>query len=340
VIAQGLAGERSRGPEPRASAAFHAAGVPLAIDSDDPGVIEELAALLGAPAPATVAPRIVTSLHSRVSPGAFGRLVVEIDGAAPPAPTDLLLAASSPDFPFDLLEATASRVVLARRGRREAALVVDGPVCRFALDPGWRKAVGLILLHRLMRCRADAIFFHAASVVLGRGAVLLVGAKGAGKSTLALALAARGHGLLGDEHACYLPDGGLVAPFRRPVGVKPGPRAAAVDALLARLGRSPERDGMMRVPVEELLPGPEPLPAPLRAVVFLTGFARAPRVEEVDPAPSDVGRLQPVGVSLLNAPAARRVFEMSRMLRGARVCTLAAGTPDATADALEAALPA
>ena len=57
----------------------------------------------------------------------------------------------------------ASRVVLAQRGGREPALVVDGsgmPV-RPGAD-GWRKAVGLLLLQRLMRCREDAIFFHAA----------------------------------------------------------------------------------------------------------------------------------------------------------------------------------
>jgi hypothetical protein len=341
VIAQGVVGERTRGPEPRITAGFRAAGVPLEVDSDDRALIDEVASLLGRPVAAAPAasPRLSAVLHSRVPPGAFARLVLEAHGAPPAAPTDLVLAASSADFPFDLLESTASRVVLAPRGRREPALVMEGSICRFALFDGWRKAVGLILLHRLMRCREDAIFFHAASVVLG-GAALLVGVKGAGKSTLALALAARGHALLGDEHACYLPANGAVAPFRRPVGVKPGPRAAAVDALLARLGRWPERDGMMRVPVEDLLPGPEPAPAPLRAIVFLGGFAGAPRIEALDPARSDVGRLQPVGVSLLNAPPARRVFEMSKMLRAARVFALTAGAPDATAAALEAALPA
>ena len=65
---------------------------------------------------------------------------------------------------------------------------------------------------------------------------MLVGPKGAGKSTLALALAARGHALLGDEHACYLPATGELLPFRRPVGIKPGPRAAAVESALLAPG--------------------------------------------------------------------------------------------------------
>jgi hypothetical protein len=111
-----------------------------------------------------------------------------------------------------------------------------------------------------------------------------------------------------------------------------------VEALLRRRGRSPERDGMMRVAVEELLPGPEPRPAPLRAVVFLAGFAPCPRLRAIDPGREDVGRLQPVASSLLNAPRTRRVFEMSRLLQTARVYELEPGGPDETAGLLEGAL--
>jgi len=340
VIAHGVVGERTSGPEPGLRAAFHQAGMHLEVESDDLQLIDELASILGPPlaAPPGAESQIAASVQTRVAPGAFGRIRLSMPRADQLAPTDLVLAASSPDFPFDLLESSASRVVLAQRGCREPALVVEGAECRVALVPGWRKAVGLLLLHRLMRCREDAIFFHAGSIVLDGGGVLLVGAKGAGKSTLALGLAARGHDLLGDEHACYLPATGELAPFRRPVGIKPGPRTAAVEALLRRLARSPERDGMMRVAVEELLPGPDPGPAPLRAVVFLTGFASCPRLRAIDPSREDVGRLQPVASSLLNAPRTRRVFEMSRLLQTARVYELEPGGPDETAGLLEKAL--
>jgi hypothetical protein len=342
VIAYGVVGERTGGPEPDVRAVFHLAGTHLEVESDDLELIDELAALLGPPVPAPpgAESQMAASVHTRVAPGAFGRIRLRMPRPDQLAPTDLVLATSSPDFPFDLLESSASRVVLAQRGGREPALVVDGAECRIALAPGWRKAVGLLLLHRLMRCREDAIFFHAGSVVLGGGGMMLVGAKGAGKSTLALGLAARGHGLLGDEHACYFPATGELAPFRRPVGVKPGPRTAPVEALLRRLGRSPERDGMMRVAVDELLPGPDPRPAPLRAVVFLTGFAPRARLRAIAPSREDVGRLQPVASSLLNAPRTRRVFEMSRLLQGARVYELEAGGPDETAELLEEALSA
>lgn len=46
---------------------------------------------------------------------------------------------------------------------------------------------------------ADRLVLHASGVVLPRGAVALVGAGGAGKSTLAAALARRGHPLLCDD---------------------------------------------------------------------------------------------------------------------------------------------
>jgi hypothetical protein len=254
------------------------------------------------------------------------------------SPADLLLAADSADFPFHVLESSAERIVLARRGDNQPAIVVDGGECHFALDEGWRKAVSLLLLQRLMRCREDALFFHAGSVsVCGAGA-MVVGPKGAGKSTLVLALAARGHALLGDEHACYLPATGELLPFRRPVGIKPGPRAAAVESALARHGRSPERDGMMRLPLEELLSMPPASATALRAVVFLDGFHSAPRLRALEPSRVDLGRLQPVGASMVNAPPTRRVFEMAALLARSRVYELRAGGPDETAAVVEEAL--
>jgi hypothetical protein len=309
------------------------AGTALEIDSDDPSLVAEIASLIGSPV--ADAPFPALCVRARAASG-FATVTFEGPGA-PPDPEDLVLAASSPDFPFTLVESSPGRLVLAQRGGSEPLVVAEGAACRFALVNGWRKAAALLVLHRAMRARADAIFFHAASVAVEGRAALLVGLKGAGKSTLALALAARGHALLGDEHACYAPATAAVEPFRRPVGVKPGPRSAAVDALLRARGLCPERDGMMRVPVERLFPG-EPAAAPLRTVVFLAGFGAEPQLSEVEPGRADVGRLQPVGVSLLNAPRARRVLEMTRLLSSSRIVSLIAGTPDATADALEEAL--
>jgi len=324
--------------EPSRRFRIHLAGVLLDVDSDDDGLIDELRALLGAPQCPPFASLPALGARVRTSGPAMGELRLQVQDSRQLDPADLRLAASSADFPFDVLESAERRVVLARRGERTPALIVDGAQCAFALVPGWRKMVALLLLQRLMRARSDAIFFHAGSACVRGAGAMVVGPKGAGKSTLVMGLALRGHALLGDENACYLPGTGELIPFLRPVGIKPGPRPAALDSALARIGRSPEREGMMRLPVEQLGDVPLGRPAHLAAVVFLTGFSAAARMRPIAPGRVDVGRLQPVGSSLVNAPAARRVFEMARLLAGCRVYELSVGPPDETAAVLEEAL--
>jgi hypothetical protein len=215
---------------------------------------------------------------------------------------------------------------------------MKGSDCLFRLGPHWRAEVALLLFNRLLRARPDAIFFHAAAVgVAGRG-VMLLGPRGAGKSTLALALASRGHAFLGDDTACYLPGRGDLVPFPRSPGIRPGPRAAAIDRTLVGLGQDPDRDGHVRLPASTLVPALPAEPVPLRAVVFLRGFAALPRLERIRPGRDEVAALQPFTGSLVNAPATRRVFEMIRLLSAVSVYGLHPGEPDATAARLEAAV--
>jgi hypothetical protein len=318
---------------------FLLGGVALELDSDDEPLIAEASSLLGAPATGPLP--AVLAMRARVRTlGPQARLVLEMPRPEHQEPADLLLAAASSDFPFDVIESSPGRVVLARRGSGTPAIVAGAGECLFVREEGWRKALGLLLLQRLMRCRDDAVFFHAGSVSVRGAGAMVVGPKGAGKSTLVLALAARGHALLGDEHACYLPATFQLLPFRRPVGIKPGPRADAVERALAEKGRNPERDGMMRLRAEDLLDAPPAAPAALRAVVFLDGFEAQPRLRAVEPSRVDLGRLQPVGASMVNAPRTRRVFEMAALLSRSRVYELRAGAPDATAAAVEEALSA
>jgi len=328
-----------RAAAPSVRVRFLLAGRALDLTTDDAALIAEAATVLGRPQPAEGASP--ADLQAEVTlAGGFAQLHLRMTNPEHLSPADLLLAAGSADFPFALLEAEGPRAVFSRRGESTPALLVNGGECRLAQLEGWRKALSLLLLQRVMRSRDDALFFHAASLaVRGRG-LLLVGAKGAGKSTLALALAARGHALLGDENACVLVESATLLPFRRPLGVKPGPRAAAVERALFARGLSPERDGMMRLAVESLFDAALPEPAPLAAIVFLAGFAPATRLLALDPGRTDVGRLQPVGASMVNAPPARRAFEMARLLAGSRVFELVAGPPDEAASALEEAVPA
>jgi HPr serine kinase-like protein len=329
-------------PAARRQARFLLADVLLEIDADDPALVEELASLLGRPRDllpeGPFHARFEASVRAHGGPARFGHL--KLGPPAPDAlsPAELTMGLGFPDFPFERVEGAPAWTNLAFRGERAPMFALRGEHCLFALVPGWRKAVSLLLLQRLMRLRQDAIFFHAATVEVYGAGVMLVGPKGAGKSTLALALATRGHGFLGDEHACYLPARGELVPFPRPLGVKPGPRARTAQQALDRAGRDPEREGMMRVPAEDLLTQPAPGPVPLRAVVFLRGFGEAAQLLPVEPGREELAALQPVGSSFANAASTERVFQLVRMLSATRVFHLRAGSPDDTAALLESAL--
>jgi hypothetical protein len=331
-------------PAPRRRESFHLGEVLLDVDADDPALMDELASVLGRPAhdarQGPVHARFEARVRARGGSARFGHLKLGPPGHEVQGPAELMVGLQALDFPFELVDGGPAWTSLAFRGESTPMFALRGDDCLFALVPGWRKAVALLLLQRLMRVRRDAIFFHAASVALAGRGVLIVGPKGAGKSTLALALATRGHAFLGDEHACYVPARDELVPFRRPVGVKPGPRARTAEQALARTGRDPDRDGMMRVPVEDLLPPAHPAPVPLRAVVFLRGLAERPDLRRVEPGRQELAALQPVGSSFANAAATERVFQLVRLLSRASVFHLRAGVPDDTALLVESALTA
>jgi hypothetical protein len=210
--------------------------------------------------------------------------------------------------------------------------------CIFALGPKWRLSIVWFLFWRLLRMRSDAIFFHASALgIFGEGTIF-VGPSGGGKSTTSLALAARGHNFLSDEVAGYLPARGELIPFRRPVGIKPGPRATAVEnGLPPTAAAQIERDGFFRVDVDTIFATRQPEPVPLRRVVFLRGFAERPCLERIQPGRGEIVELQPLMSSFLNAPHSRRIFELTRLLATTKVYQLRLGDPDETALYLEEA---
>lgn len=316
---------------------FHLLDVELCLSSDEDGLADEFARVFGGRgSPLSSAPR--ARLEARVVsegplPG-HGALEVSGDGLADPA--GFLLSFSSPTIPLvKLPPARPGWSLVGLPGDPEPLFAFSGEVCLFRKVARWRRILAHVLFLRVLRLRDDALFFHAASAAVGGRGLLLVGPKGAGKSTLALALAARGHSLLGDETACYLPATGEILPFRRPVAIKPGPRAAAVSEALARLRPEADEEGLVRADVGSLFGAAPAAAAPLFAVVFLDGFAPASMLRKVVPGREELAALQPLASSIATRPAAERVFAMARLLGSAACYRLLAGEPDAAARTIE-----
>jgi hypothetical protein len=310
----------------------------IEVRTDDPLLLAEIATTLG--------PSVSEVSNYRTRLGAtivtksgedHGVIRFEADDPAMLTPDDLLFALQSPAFPFRRVDEGSEWVVFAYLDDVEPLFYFRGDQCVFRFREHWRAGIAFLLLHRIYRMRKDAIFFHAATVdVFGKG-VMLVGMKGAGKSTTALALAARGRTLLGDEIACYVPKSQMLVPFRRPVGIKPGPRSRAVHEALVATGLEPG-ESIARIDVQRFMEAGEPTPVPLSAIVFLDPFEAEPRIERSSASLADVGALQPAAGSLVNAPAGLRTMQMAQMLASAKVYRFAPGDPDESAAFLERAL--
>lgn len=145
------------------------------------------------------------------------------------------------------------------------ALSGDEPV-----SYGWTEAGPALklLLTELALEATEGVALHVGTLRRGKEALLLVGAPGAGKSTLSVALGKRGYELEGDDLAALLPDGRVRA-IALPVTLKEG-----AWPMLAHL--HPElRDGEIFVrpddkTVQYLPLPPSANPPPLRARCALT----------------------------------------------------------------------
>lgn len=218
-------------------------------------------------------------------------------------------------------------------------LTVCGEAMFVDHDQPWQALVANYVLNRVLRLQHERLFFHAASVGMHGAGVLLTGAKGAGKSTLSVALAARGHDFLGDEIAAVHHQSGEMLPFRRAVSLRPGVRAQRVDARL-QVCHAPEElypDGTTRVRVRmrDLFPDVQANPVPLRSAIFLRQFAPQPRLERFTPNMSHIRFLQPLGCTMWGVSPGQRVFDFLHVLSRARCYFLDVGLPEATAELIE-----
>lgn len=317
---------------------FSIVGVELALSSDDSGLGDEFAKVFGGAGEA--APnRDLGRLTAEVTAGTgdWGEMCVSGDDLRNPA--SFLLGFASPTVPMTEMASHADGArVLTIEGSGTPLFIFTADRCFFKKVPRWRRIVAHVLFLRLIRLRPEYRFFHAASLAMSGRGVLLIGPKGTGKSTLSLALAARGHSLYGDETAVFDPALRAILPMCRPVGIKPGPRSSAVEASLMRIASAPDEDGMLRVPARQLVPSIGVDPAPLHHVIFLSGFGDEPKIEKITPGRDELSSMQPLRSSEPQASSTLQVFELIRLLGSVHCYRLSAGNPDATADLIEETL--
>ncbi|CAM3110428.1 hypothetical protein SPAN111604_04225 [Sphingomonas antarctica] len=312
----------------------------ITVSSDDQALFADFFTMFGA------APPVAGSSNERadmqldvVSAGGgdYGWFRLSGDDTLPLDGGEFRFATSLAQGTFETIDgAEPGWTCVAVRGGATPAFAFRDRDCLFALTGNWRAGLMWFLFWRLLRLRDDAIFFHASAMGIGGKGTIFVGPSGGGKSTTALSLAARGHMLLSDEVAGYLPATGKIVPFRRPVGIKPGPRCDAVNRALQPEHDARIRDeGFVRFDVNTLFPVSDPYPVPLDNIVFLRGFADRPMLKRITPGRGEIAELQPLMGSFLNAAHGRRVFDLTRLLGRAKVYELKLGGPDETADYLE-----
>jgi hypothetical protein len=222
-----------------------------------------------------------------------------------------------------------SEVLLTERGD---ALVANN-------HQSWEWLVGNIAVHRLVRLQSGVVVLHGASVSIGGAGLLLVGPKGSGKTTVSLALAARGHGFLGDEMAALRLRSFELVPVRRTTSIRSGVRSSRIDAALRMAEIPPERfpDGASRVRarIEQLFPASTAGPVPLSAIVLLRGLGTTARLEPFMAGREHLKFLTPLPSTLWTLSPAERAMRLLGILPRARCYWLDVGEPEATADLLE-----
>ncbi len=246
---------------------------------------------------------------------------------------------TDPGCPYLASKSEDGWTLVSYPGETSPRLAYRDEFCLFRKDQEWKIKLITVFYRGVLRLRDDLIFFHASALSVCDRGVMLVAPRKGGKSTTALALAGRGHSILSDSCACYRPTTGELIPFRRPIGIREGPRSRSVDETLRlATARAVYRDDSVRVDLDAILP-PVPLAAvPLSAVLFLKGFADQTQLERITNARPELANLQPIYSSFANAPHTQRVFQLIQFLSRARLFAIRPGDPDEAARMIEEAV--
>jgi len=204
----------------------------------------------------------------------------------------------------------------------------------------WQLLIGHYFVHHVMHLQPEMLFLHGATIAIHSRGLFIGGDKGAGKSTLALALAARGHGFLGDEIGAVHEESGNCHPFRRAVSVRVGPQDHQVNSYFAdaALDRETLSDGSTRtrVRMSDIFPNSPASITPLTCAIFLCGFADFPQVERFDFSRCDLAMLGPLYAMFSGRAIGQRAFALLKLFTGVRCFKVWPGdSPDRTADLIE-----
>jgi hypothetical protein len=199
----------------------------------------------------------------------------------------------------------------------------------------------------VLSLQRNLLFVHAGSIGIHGAGILLVGRTGAGKTTVSLTLASRGHAFLGDEVAALRVESCEILPFRRAAKIRPGPCVSGLDELVKNNSyqSEPLADGMLRnwVEVGKILPAATGRPVILRNAFFLRSFADRPAVEPFTPSLQEFELLKllsyenTVGASWGFTPGQRlmKFLILLSLLTKVRCYLLDVGPPEQTADLIE-----
>jgi hypothetical protein len=206
----------------------------------------------------------------------------------------------------------------------------------------WQQAMALYMISTAFRLQPDVCVLHAASVGIAGKGVLISGAKGAGKTTLSLCFASRGHSFLGDEWAVVSTLTGDLLPLRRAASIRPGPHPAGLDEYLENHSCEIEllSDGTqrLRTSVGAVYPRALPQVVPLTDVFFLRRFASRPKVERFTSS-EQLPPIAPLLASIWGHSPAERALDVFRSVGHARLWQLdVGGSPEETADIVEEAI--
>ncbi len=224
-------------------------------------------------------------------------------------------------------------------GKNSPLLTARGSEVLVDAHEEWQPLIANCAVNCVMQMQPGLLFFHAAAVAIGGEGVMIVGEKGAGKSTLSLALAAHGHDFFGDEIAAVRTEGFELAPFRRALSVRAGPQAPQVEEKLrskcCTMETFPDGTVRSRATAKELFPAVGARPRPLRRVFFLRGFEQQPRYESFCPRLEDLRLLVPLACTYWGSSSAARVTQVAKLLSSVECYFLYPGQPEDTTNLIE-----